>query len=87
MAQVGNGMLDGFAVNCATAKRIFTDLLASVNLEHGGEGALTLQTLYTFIVDEIARASAGQDRARLAQLLPLVATLREAWNEHPPATR
>ncbi|MHC5067865.1 MAG: flagellar export chaperone FliS, partial [Planctomycetota bacterium] len=83
MAAMVNGGVEDAHINCQKAKRIFIELLSTLNMEVGGEVATQLQALYTFLIDEIAQANLAKDRERLAKLLPVVATLREAWQGIP----
>jgi flagellar protein FliS len=68
---------------CVKAKAIFSELLATLNFELGGEIAQQLKALYLFLIVEITEANLRKDAQRIAALLPIVATLREAWQEIP----
>jgi len=69
--------------NCLKAKRIFTELTATLNTEHGGDIAQRLKALYLFFIARISEANLRKDAALIAPLLPLIASLREAWQQVP----
>lgn len=65
------------------AKAIITELLATLDFERGGDIAKQLQGLYVFFITHILDATAKRDGAELRKLLPMVANLREAWQQIP----
>lgn len=65
------------------AKRIFMELLSTLNFEVGGEVAQNLRDLYLFLISEIVEANLRQEPKRLEALMPVITTLREAWEEIP----
>lgn len=65
------------------AKRIFVELVSTLNFELGGEIAPRMRDLYLFFISELVEASATADQQRARQILPLVATLREGWEQVP----
>ncbi|TVR14466.1 MAG: flagellar export chaperone FliS [Planctomycetota bacterium] len=69
--------------NCQKAKRIFIELLSTLNLEVGGQLAQQLRDLYLFMITEIVESNVHHDPERILKLLPVVATLRSAWEEIP----
>ncbi len=69
--------------NCQKAKAIFTELLATLNLDKGGEIAEQLRELYLFLIVKTVEANLRKDPALIASLLPILATLREAWQQIP----
>lgn len=69
--------------NCQKAKRIFMELMATLNFEAGGAIAGQLRDLYLFLIGEIVQANLRRDGERLHRLLPVIATLREGWEQVP----
>src|SRR5690606_12968207 len=65
------------------ARAIISELLATLDLDRGGDIALQLQGLYTFFITHILDATAKRDGAELRKLLPILANLREAWQQIP----
>lgn len=68
---------------CQKAKRIFVELLSTLNFEAGGEIAERLRDLYLFLIGEIVEANVHHQPERLEALMPVVATLRSAWQDIP----
>jgi flagellar secretion chaperone FliS len=69
--------------SCLKAKAIFTELLLTLNFSQGGAIALQLKELYLFMIIKTVEANLRKDPKLIAQLLPIVATLREAWQQIP----
>jgi len=69
--------------SCLRAKDIFNELLVTLNFERGGEIADQLKELYGFLIWAITEANLKKDAAKIAELLPIVSTLREAWQSIP----
>lgn len=68
---------------CQKAKAIFVELLSTLNFEQGGEIAMRLRALYVFLITRIAEANLRKDPSMLIELVPIVANLREAWQQIP----
>lgn len=68
---------------CTKAKAIFIELLSTLNLEQGGEIAQRLRALYSFFLDQITLANTSKDPASIIAILPVIATLREGWQQVP----
>jgi flagellar protein FliS len=69
--------------NCQKAKAIFSELLATLNAEQGGPIAHQLKELYLFLIIRTVEANLRKDPTLIAGILPIVATLREAWQQIP----
>lgn len=69
--------------NSQKAKRIFAELLSTLNFEMGSEIAGQLRDLYLFFMAEILASNMHKDGERLVRILPVIATLREAWQAIP----
>jgi flagellar protein FliS len=61
------------------ARNIFLHLLATLNLEEGGEFAQRLSALYSYFVEKITLANACNDVKELDEIIPLVNEIKEAW--------
>lgn len=68
---------------CTRVKAIIVELLSSLNVEVGGEIAARLRELYLFMLSRIAEANLRKDPALLAELMPIVADLRQGWQSVP----
>jgi flagellar protein FliS len=78
-----NEQIDLSCESCIKAKRIFMELLSTLNFEQGGEVATRLRDLYLFIITEIVAANVNQDPERIMKVLPVIQTLRSAWEAIP----
>lgn len=65
------------------AKRIFVELLSTLNFDDGGDIAPRLRDLYLYFVSEITEGLLKSESNKLRDILPIVANLREAWQEIP----
>ncbi|MCK6488249.1 MAG: flagellar export chaperone FliS [Planctomycetes bacterium] len=68
---------------CQKTKAIFTELVATLDLEKGGDVARQLKELYLFLILRTVEANLRKDPAIIDQLLPIIATLRGAWEQIP----
>ncbi|MFW5829926.1 MAG: flagellar export chaperone FliS, partial [Planctomycetota bacterium] len=68
---------------CTKAKRIFVELLSTLNFEQGGEIAGQLRDLYLFAISEISVANLYKDPEKLAGILQVVEPLLQAWRPIP----
>ncbi len=60
---------------------IIEELLASLNMEEGGEVAANLQGLYVHMLQELTIANANNDVQKIKQVEALLKELRGAWKE------
>ncbi|MBF0608533.1 MAG: flagellar export chaperone FliS [Candidatus Magnetobacterium sp. LHC-1] len=63
------------------SRMIIEELLFSLNVEDGGEVALNLQDLYTYILLELTRVNASESIDKIYHIQELLKTLRSAWFE------
>jgi flagellar secretion chaperone FliS len=68
----------GNAVSRAMA--ILSELQSTLDMEQGGEIAVNLDKLYTFVRDRLVDASIKQDSRPLDEALKVLTTLREGWS-------
>jgi flagellar secretion chaperone FliS len=69
------------------AGEILTELTAALDHERGGDISRRLASLYDYMQRKLVEANCRQDDAILGEVLGLMATLSEAWNGIPPATK
>ena len=70
--------------NLIRGKSIIAELLASLNLEAGGEIARNLQRLYTYMFNELIEANLNNDVKRVASVVELLKELRLGWQGIKP---
>lgn len=63
------------------ALAILSELQSTLNMTEGGELALSLDGLYTYMNGRLLDGSMKNDVAPFDETVKLVGTLREAWNE------
>ncbi len=68
---------------CVRAKAIFIELMSTLNFELGGEVAVQLRDLYVFLIATISEANLRKDPAPIEKILPVIATLRQGWEQVP----
>jgi flagellar protein FliS len=61
------------------AYQLTAHLLASVNFEEGGEIAKNLDSLYRFLLNQLAQANIFDDLQALDACQPVLVDLRDAW--------
>ena len=69
--------------HCRRGKDIFIELLSTLNFEQGGEVAQQLKQLYAFLIFQISEGSLRKRPEQIAALMPIIVTLREAWQLVP----
>lgn len=82
--------------NLIRGKSIIAELLASLNMDAGGEIARNLQRLYTYMFNELIEANLADDVQRVVGVVNLLKELRTGWQgikpqgaqspEQPPTT-
>ena len=70
-------------VNCIKARNIFMELAATLNFEQGAEIAQRLKDIYLFFIARISEANLLKKSEKLDDVLPIIVTLREAWEQVP----
>jgi flagellar protein FliS len=63
------------------ALAILSELQSTLNMEQGGEMAVQLDALYTYVNGRMLDASMKNDPAAIDECLKLLGTLRSAWAE------
>ena len=67
--------------NLIRGKSIIAELLASLNIDEGGEIARNLQRIYTYMFNELIEANLENDRERILRVIDLLKELRLGWEE------
>lgn len=63
------------------ARNIFLHLLATLNLENGGEFARRMSALYSYFIEKITMANVLKKGDELDEIIPLVSEIKEAWEK------
>ncbi|MFP4010214.1 MAG: flagellar export chaperone FliS [Spirochaetaceae bacterium] len=77
----GTRRLDHIHNAICKAQDIFTELMTSLDFDAGGEVAQNLFSLYMYFNRQLMEANMKKDVSYLAEVRPLVESLREAWEE------
>jgi flagellar protein FliS len=67
--------------NLVRGKSIVAELLASLDMERGGEIAGNLQRLYAYMFNELIEANLNKDAERVTHVIELLKELRDAWKD------
>ena len=62
-------------------KNIVTELLATLNMEHGGEIAKNLKSLYSYMFSQLIEANMEKKTQPIVVVIELLKELRVAWVE------
>jgi flagellar protein FliS len=66
--------------NCLIkAKNIVTELMATLNMEHGGDIAKNLQSLYSYMFSQLIEANMEKKKEPIVVVINLLKELRAAW--------
>jgi len=76
---IKQGSIQGKIDNLSRARAIIEELLSSLNTDIGGEIAENLESLYLYMLMELAKANAGNDIAKIEEIENLLIELRSAW--------
>ncbi len=60
---------------------VISELLASLDLEKGGDIAKRLQAIYTFMLQELLLADAEESIERIEKIIKMLEELRDTWKE------
>ena len=63
------------------ARNIFVHLLATLDMEKGGELASKLSALYAYFIEKITVANVTKDEAALLEIIPLIQEIKESWEK------
>ena len=65
--------------NLIRGKSIVAELLASLDMDNGGDIAMNLQRLYAYMFNTLIDANLERDVTRIQEVVELLKQLREAW--------
>jgi len=71
----------GKGIYISKAQGIISELMASLNMEGGGEIALSLEKLYAFMNRQLRIANVNKDIKPLDSVAKILGVLREGWVE------
>jgi len=63
------------------ARDIFLHLLATLNMDEGGEIADKLSSLYAYFVEKITTANVANSKADLDEIIPLIVDIKDSWEK------
>ena len=67
--------------NILKAQEVVTELMASINVEKGGEIASNLTAIYSYFYQQLLQANIKKDPAILKDILNMMKDLRSAWQD------
>jgi len=73
----------GVNQNLIKGKSIIAELMASLNLDKGGEIAANLQRLYAYMFNQLVDANISKDGQRVRHVIELLKELRSGWQNIP----
>jgi len=69
----------GKGLDIAKAQRIISELQNALDLKRGGEIAVSLDTLYVFVNNQLSMANLKNSQESLTNAIAVLKELREAW--------
>jgi flagellar protein FliS len=73
--------------NLTKAERIVGELLATLDMEKGGEVAKNLFSLYTYVYNTLVEANIEDKPEKVDECVAIMSDLRESWMELEALTR
>ncbi|WP_027625837.1 flagellar export chaperone FliS [Clostridium lundense] len=67
--------------NIVKTQNIFYELMATLDVDKGGDWAPRLMSIYEFIVNRLMMANVKKDVAIMDEVIPLIEEIRDTWNE------
>lgn len=78
---IRNDQIEQRVSNLGRAREILSELLGTLDLERGGEIAIDLSMLYSFLLGELLDVGMKRDVIRLGRLIGIVNTLSTAFSD------
>lgn len=75
-----NAQIEQRIENLQRAREILSELLGTLDIEHGGDIALELSMLHGFLLGELVDVGIRRDEVRLGRLIGIVHTLSSAFS-------
>lgn len=76
---IDQGDIKAKCIAIGKAHDIVNELMSSLNFEQGGDIAVQLERLYTFIVEQLVRGNLENSKARLESCEKVLTTLLDGW--------
>lgn len=73
--------------NITKAERIVGELLATLDMEQGGDVAKNLFSLYTYVYNTLVEANIEDKPEKVDECITIMSELRESWRELEALTR
>lgn len=67
--------------NIVKTQNIFYELMATLNVQQGGEWASKLMSVYDFIAMKLTEANIKKDSDIMNEIIPLIEDIRNTWTE------
>ncbi|AAO36253.1 flagellar export chaperone FliS [Clostridium tetani] len=67
--------------NIIKTQNIFYELMATLDVEQGGQWAENLMRIYDFIVQKLLEANIKKDVKVMNEIIPLIEDIRDTWHE------
>lgn len=78
--------IEKFGTHLQKTQAILTELEASLDMEHGGDVAANLMSLYTFFNSELVEAAIKQDKTKVEFVLNMMSDLASSWRQIAAST-
>lgn len=75
------GDIAGRGLYISKAQRIVTELQDSLNIQQGGQIAVQLEELYTFLIHNLSKANIKGEKIYIDQSIMVLENLRDAWKQ------
>jgi flagellar protein FliS len=67
--------------NIVKTQNIFYELIATLDVNKGGDWAKSLMNIYDFIVRRLVQANIKKDIAIMDEVIPIIEEVRDTWNQ------
>lgn len=67
--------------NIIKTQNIFYELMATLDVEKGGEWAENLMKIYDFIIQRLVQANIKKDVKIMDEIIPIIEDIRDTWHE------
>ncbi|WP_438335052.1 flagellar export chaperone FliS [Clostridium cochlearium] len=67
--------------NIVKTQNIFYELMATLDVEKGGEWAENLMKIYDFIIQRLVQANIKKDVKIMDEIIPIIEDIRDTWHE------
>lgn len=67
--------------NIVKTQNIFYELMATLDVEKGGEWAENLMKIYDFIIQRLLEANIKKDVKIMEEIIPIIEDIRDTWHE------